>query len=85
MNEYALRQGDWVFIESKNGGGGQAEPEWYRENHNIPTHDQPAALYNLADDLREKKNLYAQYPDRVKTMRALLEKYKTEDRSVPPR
>jgi len=85
MNEYALRQGDWVFIESKNGGGGQAEPDWYRQNHNIPTHDQPAALYNLATDLREKQNLYAQHPDRVKTMRALLEKYKTQDRSVPPR
>ena len=57
----------------------------YCKNHNIPDHDQPAALYNLKDDLREEKNLYAEHPDRVKTMRALLEKYKAADRSVPSR
>ncbi len=84
-NEYGLRQGDWVFIESANGGGGNAEPAWYREMHGLKDADQPAALYHLAEDLREAKNLYAQYPDRVRAMRALLNTYKTETRSVPSR
>ncbi|MBI4873646.1 MAG: arylsulfatase [Acidobacteria bacterium] len=81
-NEYGLRQGDWVLIESKNGGGGTAEPDWWRQMHGIQQDDQPAALYHLVEDLGEGKNLYSQYPDRVKAMRALLEKYKSEGRSV---
>jgi arylsulfatase A len=84
-NEYGLRQGDWVLVESANGGGGAAEPAWWRERHGIKKDDQPAALYHIKEDLAETKNLYAQYPDRVKEMHALLEKYKTEDRSVPRR
>lgn len=84
-NEYALRQGDWVFIESANGGGGNAEPAWYREMHGLKDDPQPAALYHLAEDLRESKNLYAQYPDRAARMRALLNRYRTDTRSVPPR
>ncbi|MBI4906144.1 MAG: arylsulfatase [Acidobacteria bacterium] len=85
MDEYGLRQGDWVFIESRNGGGGNAEPAWFREKYGIAKHDDPAELFHIKEDLRETKNLYRQYPDRVKEMRALLEKYKTSDRSVPVR
>jgi arylsulfatase A-like enzyme len=85
LNEYGLRQGDWVLIESANGGGGNAEPAWYREMHGINDPPQVAALYHLAEDLREKKNLYSQYPDRVRQMQELLNRYKTQSRSVPDR
>jgi arylsulfatase A-like enzyme len=84
-NEYGLRQGDWVLIESPKSAHGAAEPEWFREKHGIQKHSQPAELFHLKEDLRETKNLYQQYPDRVNQMRALLEKYKNEDRSVPHR
>jgi arylsulfatase A-like enzyme len=84
-DEYALRQGDWVFIESPKSEHGRAEPAWWRERFGVKPHDQPAELFHLKEDLRETTNVYAQYPDRVKQMRALLEKYKTADRSVPLR
>lgn len=84
-NEYGLRQGDWVLIESPQGAHGAAEPEWWRERYGIPKQTQPAELFHLKEDLRETKNLYSQYPDRAKEMHALLEKYKTESRSVPAR
>ncbi len=84
-NEYGLRQGDWVFIESEKSAHGAAEPPWFREKYGIKKHDQPAELFHLAEDLRETTNLYAQYPDRVKAMRALLGKYREEGRSVPKR
>ena len=84
-DEYGLRQGDWVLIESPKSEHGAAEPPWWREKHGIRKHDQPAELFHLKEDLRETTNLYAQYPERVKEMRALLEKYKSEGRSVPPR
>ncbi len=84
-NEYAIRQGDWVFLESPKSAHGAAEPEWFRQKHAISKHSEPAELFHLKEDLRETKNLYAQYPDRVKAMRALLEKYKQDGRSVAPR
>ena len=84
-NEYGLRQGDWVFIESEKSAHGAAEPEWWRERNGIQKHTEPGELFHLKEDLKETKNLYAQYPDRVKEMQALLEKYKEDGRSVPRR
>lgn len=84
-NEYALRQGDWVYLESENSAHGAAEPEWWRERNGVVKHTQPGELFHLAEDLKETKNLYAQYPERVREMKALLEKYKNEGRSAPAR
>lgn len=84
-NEYGLRQGDWVLIESEKGDHGKAEPDWYKQKYKIPPQTEPVELFHLKEDLKETKNLYRQYPDRVKEMHALLEKYKTESRSVPKR
>lgn len=83
-NEYGLRQGDWVLIEST-GAHGAAEPDWWKERNGIRKHDQPGELFHLKEDLLETKNLYAQFPDRVKEMHALLEKYKASGRSTPQR
>jgi arylsulfatase A-like enzyme len=84
-NEYALRQGDWVYIDSPKSAHAAAEPDWWRERNGVQAHTQPGELFHLKDDLKETKNLYAEQPDRVKQMRALLEKYKTESRSVSRR
>lgn len=84
-NEYGLRQGDWVLIESEKSAHGAAEPVWWRERHGIRKHDQPAELFHLKENLRQTKNLHGQYPDRVKQMSTLLDKYKREGRSVPAR
>ena len=40
-NEYGLRQGDWVLIESPKSAHGAAEPAWWREHFKIEPHDQP--------------------------------------------
>jgi arylsulfatase A-like enzyme len=84
-NEYGLRQGDWVYIESEKSAHGAAEPDWWRERNGIQPHSQPAELFHLKEDLKETKNLYAAYPEKARAMSALLEKYKSEGRSVPKR
>ena len=48
-------------------------------------HDQPGELYDLAHDPGQRTNLYAARPDEVKRLKALLEKYKPEGRSMPAR
>ena len=52
---------------------GLRQGDWRQKNAFNP-HDQPAELFHLKEDLKETTNLYAQYPDRVKEMHALLER-----------
>ncbi len=72
-------------LESAKGAHGAAEPAWWRTRHAVSAHTQLGELFHLKEDLGETKNLYAQYPDRVKAMRALLNRYQAENRSVPKR
>ena len=84
-NEYGLRQGDWVYIDSPKSAHGAAEPAAWRERFQIQPHTENAELFHLNEDLRETTNLIAKHPQRAQTMRALLDKYKTQTRSVPRR
>jgi arylsulfatase A-like enzyme len=76
---FAIRQGDWKLIVARGSGG------WSQPEAKAPK-DLPAVqLYNLRDDPAETKNLQADQTARVDQMKALLEKYQNEGRSVPPR
>ena len=61
---YALRHGDWVLIAAKTGTV-SAVPAWFDELGGYPPHDQPGELYNLRDDLGQKRNRYKDHPDKV--------------------
>lgn len=80
--EFAIRVGDWVFIDALNGNDRDNEPEWYAEARGYIAHGQPGEFYNLSVDPEQKKNVYAEHPEKVEQMKALLEKYKTEERSI---
>ena len=81
---FAIRQGPWVFIDAPTGDDNK-EPETLKQERGYAPHDQPGELFDLASDPGEHKNLYADRPDEVKRLKALLEKYKAEGRSVPTR
>jgi arylsulfatase A-like enzyme len=80
--EFAIRQGEWVFIDAKTGMNTK-EPEWFRKQRGYTLHSLAGELYNLGQDLAERKNLYAERPDIVGKLKALLERYKREGRSAP--
>ena len=40
-------------------------------------------LYNVKDDLKEKNNLYKEYPEKVKELSSLLEKQIKNNRTAP--
>jgi arylsulfatase A-like enzyme len=81
-DEYALRQGEWVWIESAKGGHASAEPAWWRARKGIAEGGPGGGLYWLKEDPLERVDLSEKYPDKVRAMRALLERYKREGRSV---
>ena len=82
---FAIRQGDWVYIDhpsGENNSGRNREPDWFRRERSAQAHKQPAELFHLKDDPAETRNLYQQQPEKARALKALLDKYKTEGRSV---
>ena len=79
----ALRQGDWVFVDSNTCGDGNKEPEWFRQARGLHNCAGAGALYNLKADPAQAKNLYDVHPDKVREMKALLDTIRLEERSVP--
>ena len=72
---FAIRRGDWVFIDDATGGD-VGEPEWYRRRRGYAPHDQPGELFHLASDLEERVNLHAERPELVAELSGLLEQVK---------
>lgn len=70
---YALRRGDWVLIDAKTGGVSPV-PAWFDEANGYAKNSQPGELYNLKEDLAQKKNLYAEQPEKVAELKAVLSK-----------
>lgn len=74
---FAIRKGDWKLIEGR-GSGGFTEPRVVVPKEGEPT----GQLYNLASDIGETKDLYQQYPEKVKELRALLTSIKESKKKI---
>lgn len=75
---FSIRQGDWKLCQGL-GSGGFSRPRRLDPGPGEP-HGQ---LFHLTGDAEETKNLYAEQPEVVKRLSALLEKYQKEGRSRP--
>jgi arylsulfatase A-like enzyme len=78
---FAIRKGKWVFIEYPTGDDNK-EPDWIKKERGYTAHDRTGELYDLSHDLPERENLHEVRPDVVAELKALLEKYKADGRSV---
>jgi len=78
---FAIRQGKWVYIDHPTGDDNK-EPEWRRKELGAECHEESCELFNLADDPTERHNLAARHPEKVQSLKALLEKYQADGRSV---
>lgn len=68
---YAIRHGDWVLIDAPTGAVTRV-PRWYDEMTGYESHGHAGELYNLQNDLSEKRSLFAEEPDRVADLRRRL-------------
>ena len=84
--EYALRQGDWILINTASGAV-KKEPVAYLRHFGLASYpkDNPGLLYNLRNDPGQTKNRYNEEPERVASMRALLRRYIAGERCAPLR
>lgn len=74
---FAIRKGDWKLIEGL-GSGGFTEPKEIKQKPG----ESMGQLFNLATDIAESKNLYDQYPDKVKELRELLLQIKSSSARI---
>ncbi len=76
---FAIRKGKWK-LEMCPGSGGWSFPQPGKDDdHLLP----PVQLYNLEDDIGERKNLEASYPDIVKELQDDLTRMVHRGRSTP--
>ena len=74
---FALREDDWVFIDAPSGDD-NGEPDWFKEERGYRDHDLPGELFNLGEDISERRNLYGRHPEIVRRLSARLEAIKAE-------
>lgn len=80
----AIRKDNWVLIEAPSGDVSK-EPEWIKQKFSYKSDTTPMVLYDLSSDMKESKNLFDDYPEKVNELRILLEKSRMEGRSAPQR
>lgn len=77
---YAVRKGDWVLIDAVHGFGGQAAPKNWIAKHQMPADDKQAVeLYDLKNDIGQKKNLADEHPEKVTELKAELKRIRESD------
>ncbi len=79
---WAVRRGDWVLLTGKGregyAGAHHKVPEWYAKQEGYTKTKGEGELYNLAEDLGQKNNLYDQQPEKVKELTELLAKIRAK-------
>lgn len=82
-DQWAIRDGDWLLIDARNGYRSKGYQEW-EKRHGYPADDDlPVELYDLSEDIGQKTNLAAEHPEKVKEMQVLLERIRLQGHSAP--
>ncbi len=75
----ALREGDWVFVDSPTCGDGNKEPEWFRKTRKADECGLPGALYDLRTDPGQTRNLYGSNPEKVRELKIRLDQLRAKE------
>ena len=81
---FAIRQQNWVYIESHSGAD-TPEPQKIREILGVKSHSLKAELFDLKQDPKQTKNLLDEHPDKAQSLKNILDRYRSHNRSTPIR
>ncbi len=79
----SIRRGPWKYLDHPGSGGNRYETDPGLKPFILPevVPDAPGQLYNLAADPGDTTNLYAEHPEMVNELKALLDQSKVNGRS----
>lgn len=86
---YAIRHGDWVLINDQSDSSQKSNLWWqkrhgWEKRHGYPEEDSlPVELYDLSEDIGQRKNLAAEHPEMVATLQERLSQIKTGRGTAP--
>jgi arylsulfatase A len=81
--QWAVRDGDWVLIDAKNGYRSKVGKGWEKK-HGYPADDTGATeLYHLKNDISQRHNVAKDYPKKVAELQKLLNEIRSSKRSAP--
>jgi arylsulfatase A-like enzyme len=83
---FAIRSGDWVYIEAPGGSDSDREPEWVRRERGYEGSSGGAQLYQLRKEPGQPRNLIMESPEVAARLSELLAKVRGAERAgdVPP-
>jgi arylsulfatase A len=67
-NGYAIRHGKWSLIDAKTGYVSKVNKGWEKRHGYEPDDKSPVELYDMEQDIGQRKNLAAEYPETVKEL-----------------
>ena len=77
-NKYAIREGAWLLIDTKTGYVSRRNEQWEKK-HGYPADDnQSVELYNLSEDIGQRRNVAADHPEKVEHLREQLVRIRQE-------
>ncbi|WP_428303959.1 sulfatase family protein [Lacipirellula sp.] len=68
---YAIRDGDWVYIDAPTGNVTKA-PGWFNKSQGYEAHQSPGELFDLKADPAQQSNLFETHPEQVAKLKAKL-------------
>lgn len=81
-DHYAIRHGDWLLVDAPSGYVSGRNKAW-EERHGYPANESPAQLFNLKNDIGQRKNLISRHPEKAGELRDLLKKIRERGHSAP--
>ena len=82
-NKFAIRNGDWLLIDHKDGYTSGRNKPW-ETRHKYPADNKsPVELYNLNNDIGQRIDLARKQPERVAELQALLSRIRKQGYSAP--
>ena len=80
---WALREGDWIMVTGKSGHHSRVTKDWLKK-HGYPTiESKQPRLFNLREDIGQRKDLAAEYPEKVRIMEVSLARIREQGYSAP--
>jgi arylsulfatase A len=82
-NQYAIRHGDWLLINHKDGYMSGRNKAWETRHKYAADNKSPVELYNLKNDIGQRNDLAGKQPERVAELQALLSRIRKQGYSAP--